>query len=420
MSAPSAIDGGARFADAARALLATPLLDRTHPHWGDVVASRDELRSFFEGACGWNVHVDARGGFARLYKRRRPDRTRPLLRSNGTPMRKEGYALLMLCAAELITRPTTTLGDLAANLEAAALADGSLTAFDQTRRRDRHHFVDAVRWLEDNLLIRVTAGNLQGYADGDGDAVIAADPARFAQLLASTTPPSRIEARSTEEWVAALSEEPRYGAVAGGAGDDRKVRDHARHQLGRMLLDDPVLHTAQLDGHVERYLSSSTGRMVLLKAARRAGFVVEEAADCLVAVDPSASASDRTFGRAADTVTQVAVVLLSQLCPHRTPHTAPFEQLEATVSALLADDEQWAMAYQTSAGARALTSEAVAALEAFGLVRVRRSGDGQAVVALPAASRFLPVVTDRRGHITADGDLGDVSEGGHDERKAAT
>lgn len=413
MSARARSDAEARFAAAAQALLMTPLLDRTHPAWPDIVVERRELRDWFEELCGWNLHVDARGGVARLYKRRTPDPTRPLRRANNTPMRRDGYAILMLCAAELISRPTTTLGDLADNIAVASTSDSTLPSFDPTQQRDRHHFVDAVRWLADNGLITITAGNLDRFADGEGEAVISADPSRFALLLASTTPPSRIQASTTDEWIAALCEEPRYREAAHGEGDEEAVRRHARHQLGRALLDDPVLHPDRLAPHVQRYLSSGAGRDWVLTRVRRAGFRIEESSDSVVAVDPSGEATDRSFGRSVDTITQVAVVLLAELCPQRRPRSLPVAELEATVDALLAEDPRWAAAYQKPDGAATLTQEALETLVAFGLVELHETeppddceparapggdvpGAAAVVTARPVAARFDLTVLDNR------------------------
>jgi uncharacterized protein (TIGR02678 family) len=389
------LDTEDRFARAAQALLGAPLLDRSHDAWADIVIERDELRSFFDEMCGWALTVDPRGGFARLYKRRTPDATRPLVRSSGKPMTATGYALVMMCAAELITRPTTSLSDLAENLEVAATADSTLPRFDATVHAHRLAFVDAVRWLSDAALVTITAGNVDGFVDDSAEAVIVADPARFAQLLASATPPSRIEATDTDSWVAALSDEPRYRDTSQGVGDDRAVRRHARHMLARELLDDPALHHDDHTGHVAQYLASSTGRNRLVDAARRAGFTVEVGADCVVAVAPNRHGTDRLFG-GVDIITQVAAVLLAQLCPDRVPSSLTVDACESTVAGLLADDPGWAASYQQPGGAALLTRSAIDTLIAFDLARRVEADGTPAVAATASAARFTISIADRR------------------------
>ena len=111
-------------------------------------------------------------------------------------------------------------------------------------------------------------------------------------------------------------------------------------------------------------------------AVERAGFVLEEASDVLVAVDPTGEATDRSFGRTVDTVTQVAVAVLDELKPNRdTVDAVPVEDVEAFVADLLADDLEWAAAYQKPGGARALARAALDVLVAFNLVTVDDTAD---------------------------------------------
>lgn len=397
------------FAWAARALLATPFITRGADVWPAIVARSAELGDYFEETCGWTLNVDARRGTARLYKRHRtPDPTRPLLRDNGTAMRRGGYAIVALVAAELVSRPATTVGDLADNLAAASLADTTLPAFDPTVHAHRLQFVDALRRFVAGGFAQITAGDLDRYRGGTGDAVIVADPARFSELLATATPPSRITATTTGEWVDALATEPRYQLVTEGRGDVDAVNRHARHQLGRRLLDDPCVDVESLDDEARRYLASISGRAVLRTAVERAGFILEEASDVLVAVDPTGEATDRTFGRTVDTVTQVAVAVLDDLKPNRdTVDPVPVATVEAFVADLLADDTEWAAAYQKPDGAHLLTREALDVLTAFDLVTIEPAPappedvDGGATPGLvvrpaPSAGRFVTTVIDSR------------------------
>lgn len=365
------------FAWAVRALLAQPFITRGADVWPAIVANSAELTDYFEDGCGWTLDVDARRGSARLLKRHRePDPTRPLRRENGTAMRRGGYAILLFVASELVSRPTTTVGDLADNLAAASLADTTLPAFDATVYAHRLLFVDALHWFVSYGFAQVTAGDLERYSGGTGDAVVVADAARFSELLATATPPSRVTASSTADWVTALTAEPRYQLVLDGRGDADAVNRFARHQLGRRLLDDPCMEVASLSEDQQRYLASIAGRGVVRAAVERAGFVLEEASDVLVAVDPTGEATDRSFGRTVDTVTQVAVAVLDEVKPNRdTVDAVPVEDVEAFVADLLADDLEWAAAYQKPGGARALARAALDVLVAFNLVTVDETAD---------------------------------------------
>lgn len=409
----------AGFAAAVRALLERPFLTRSDDIWPAIVANDTALVEYFEETCGWALTVDARRGHARLHKRRvEPDPTRSLRRDNGTPMRRGGYAMLALVAAELVSRPTTTVGDLADNLATAALADTTLPAFDPTVHAHRLAFVDALRWYVTNSFAQITAGDLDRYHGGTGDAVIAADPARFSELLATSTPPSRVPAGTTDDWVAALSAEPRYQLVEDGRGDSDAVNRHSRHQLGRALLDDPGVIIEDLDDNARRYLASGPGRARLRDATERAGFIYEESSDVIVAVDPSAEATDRTFGRSVDTITQVAIAILDEITPNRDSTDAvSVDTIEAFVDTLLGQDPDWAASYQKPGGAQLLAREALETLAAFTLTTPApttpaatfESDPGTAAATgtlavrpTPLAGRFVTTVIDSRTGFTEE------------------
>lgn len=381
------------FAVAVRALLDRPFLTRTDPVWPAVAAHGDELADYFEDACGWALRIDRRAGTARLAKRhRQPDPTRPLRKSNGRPMRRSGYGMLFLIAAELISRPMTTVGDLADNIAAATRADTTLPAFDPTVHSNRLGFVDALRWYVDAGFVDVTAGDLDRYSGGADDAVLTAEPARFAQLLATATPPSRLQADTTEEWIEALADEPRYQLVEDGRADVEAINRRARHMLGRALLDDPAVLLDDVDDDVRRYLMSGPGRARMRSAVERAGFVFEESRDVLVAVDPTGEASDASFGGNVDIITQVAVAVLDELLPNRDAvEPVAAVDVESFVEGLLAEDRQWAASYQPD-GAATLASAALDVLAGFALV----TRTDHHVAPTAAAGRFVTTIIDSR------------------------
>lgn len=400
-------DQGERFAFAVRALLGQPMIDREHVAYPEVARNGAALTSYFEETCGWTLHVDRRAGTARLHKRRSdPDATRGATRPNGERMRAAGYATLMLVLAELISRPTTTVGDLADNLAAASLADSTLPAFDPTVHTHRLRFVDALRWADEAGLVAVTAGDLARYQGGEGDAVVVADTNLIAQVLSTGTPPSRIRlatgAAEVESWVAALCDEPRYRQAADGLADTDATNRWARHMLGRALLDDPVLDTTTLDPAIGAYLGSSAGRQWLRNRVAAAGLALEENADCLISVDETAESTDRTFGRNPDHTVQVAVAILDEFCPDRVPQDTPIADVVTFVAALLEADATWASKYPRDG--EALAEAAVETLVAFGLART----DGTVLRPTPAVGRFVTTVIDSRSNAAA---------GGHDQEE---
>lgn len=402
----------AERASAIRALLARPLLtrERDEDTFRQVVAHRTDLVDWFDQTCGWPLTVDVPGGTARLVKRRQdPDATRPARRpTDGRPFDRMRYVLAMTVCAELVTRPHTTIGDLADAVAVVTAGEQALPAFDAGDRRHRGAFVDVLRWLDDAGVLAVTAGDLDRFSGERHDAVLQADTKRLAGMLASATPPSRAAAATTEEWVAALTAEPRYGDVTSPDVASEQRNRWGRHQVVRALLDDPAVDLDDLDDAARAYLDTPTGRTVVADAVAAAGLTLERHADVLVAVDESRTATDATFGDGSAIVSQVAATLLDALVgDERRPRATSMAALTATVAGLLADDPGWARTYQDDGGARSLAAAAVDTLVAFGLA----TRDGDRVAGRPAAARYAVTVTDARRPTKPGTDTPDVPGG---------
>ncbi|WP_052667155.1 TIGR02678 family protein [Nitriliruptor alkaliphilus] len=389
--------------EAVRALLATPLITRdADPQRFRLLAvHRDWLAKWFDGTCGWTLAFDLTGGTARLVKRRvTDDASRPAVRpTDGLPFDQLRYVLLMCVAAELVSRPLTVISELADAIGVACAADETLPDFRAEDYRHRAAFTDVLRWLIDQRLVTITAGAIDRYASEQADAVLEADVARLALLPASDRAPSRIDAADTDSWLQALRTEPRYGELS----DDQLAPEQrnlwARHTLIRAVLDDPAVDIESLDARVVDYLASLTGRRLLNVAATEAGLRLERHAEVIVAVDERREATDATFGDRPTTVAMTAGVLLGELVDHqRQPQPRTVAELETVVGALLAADPGWARAYQDERGARRLTGEALAQLQAFGLVHL----EGDQVHARPAAARYRVTITDARRPADAD------------------
>lgn len=384
--------------EAVRWLLAEPLLSSgSHPDAFRLVARHVEwLTDYFEQACGWALTVDVTSGFARLAKRAAVvDGTRPLRRGRGerAPFDRRRYQLLCLVCAELVRHPVTTVGLLAGAVTAGA-------GLDTSRQAERSAFIDALRALIEWGALEVSAGELDAYVGSDrANALLSADTSRLHRLLAAATAPSSLpEDLGTEEATERLVAEPRYGPAAtpetaGAMGEEARNR-WARHRLGRRLLDDPVVHVEDLSDVEAAYLASLSGRRWLRERVAEAGLELEERADGLLAVDPSAVATDLQFPAPAGNAHQLALLLVDQLVVTgydergrsvRRPTRLSAHGLRRAVQDVLDRFPAWAKAYREEGGPDRLARHAVDLLVAFGLARWDPAGG---VEARPALARY--------------------------------
>ncbi len=394
-------------ATAIRRLLAQPLLSRRSDEdaFRMIATERAFLGPWFEDNLGWRLQVDVRSGIARLHKRHgRPDRHRGLKRRRSTkrPFDPLRYQLLAVTCAQLLGRPLTTLGDLADAVARSCNADDALLAVDMTRHGHRSAFAGALLWLLDVGAIEVRAGELEGYGESeDVDAVLHADTTLFPLLLSSDTAPSRIEATTPDEWIAALTAEPRYGSAAidpENADRDQRAR-WARHQAVRALLDDPAVDLDHLPPVVRAYLGTPAGREKVMAVVTTAGLRVERHADVWLALDPGGESSGASFGGSgrASTVQQAAAIVLASLLsgdaagPRHAVQRSR-EALARTLRGAMSDNRQWAKTYRQGDGAGLLLDQALDLLEEFGLA----TSDAGYVSARPAAGRFAVTVSNKQ------------------------
>jgi uncharacterized protein (TIGR02678 family) len=381
---------------AIRLLLATPLVDvgTSAEDFRLVVRHGGWLAEWFDTACGWGLVVDTAAGFARLAKRgASPDASRPLLRTRGTtqPFDRRRYQLLCLVCAELVRHPVTTIGLLAA-------AIGPEADVDTSRHGERAAFVDALRALVAWGALRVSAGDVDAFLDAEGgNAILTAETARLHRLLVSSTAPTTLaEGVDTEAATAALGLEPRYGDAAhdpAGTDDDQRLR-WVRHRVARRLLDDPVVHLDELSDAELEYLANPSGRRWLRDRVAEAGFELEERAEGLLAIDPSALATDRMFPAPHGNAHQLALLLVDRLVStpgedagdrsRRLGSLTP-AALHRSVAEVLERFPGWARSHREAGGPERLADEAVGLLEGFGLVR--RDSDGT-IAARPALARY--------------------------------
>jgi uncharacterized protein (TIGR02678 family) len=386
------------FGAAIRALLEQPLLLRTDEpeRFRAVAVQRAELATWFEDNLGWRLRVDLPAGVARLHKRAAvPDPHRGVRRAHGTGRAFDvlRYQLLALTCAQLLRRPHLTVGDLADAIARVTGGDEALLTFDPTKHMHRLAFVDVLLWLSSMGAIASMAGDLEGYATAEQtDAVLRANTTVIPLLLSSDTPPSTIAATTAEDWLVALTREPRYGVAADDPGlAERDQRNQwARHQLARRLLDDPAVALDALPPAIREYLQTPAGRDKALRVVKQAGLECERHADVWLAVDPSGESSSTTFASSSrpSVTQQVALILLRALVPtdaegQRRPLSRSIHALEAELDSAMKRNPTWAQGAR-KAGVAATCAEALDLLEQFGLVHQV----GGEVRTRPAAARF--------------------------------
>lgn len=380
-----------------RVLLSSPLIsEKSSAELFDLVRRRREpIRQWFDYYCGWALTVEPRLGYARLVKvRAASDSTRPArrLRSGRAAFDRRRYVLLCVVGAELLAVPVTTVGLLANRVASATQADELLVDFDTASRAERMAFVDVLRLLESFGVLDVIDGATDAFVDSAAAKVLyRVDATLLLRLLAAPVGPSELTlpvdevALSFEELVVAVTQEKRYGAST-GRHHDGTVRSDVqrnlwlRHSVFRRLVDDPVLYFDDLTVEERAYLTSPTGRQLLRRAADQAGFALEERAEGVMLVDTDGIATDQRFPDDAGTAKVAALLILDAIT-----EPATIDQLASTAAGLLERFPRWAKTYQVTDGPAVLTTDALAILTAFGLVRVSAG----VVHPLPAAARYL-------------------------------
>ncbi len=403
---------GREEAEAIRVLFARPLLHGAteREEFRLVVGCRARLQEWFEQACGWRLVVDVPGGFARLFKRTdHPDDSRSPLRTRGAlaPFDRRRYEFLCLLCAELSSHPLTTIGLLAQGV-ASATTGYETRRFDSTRQRERMAFVDGLRLLAAWGVVAFSAGEVDAFVDSEhANALVTANTSRLHHLLASDAPPSALPPGDTAEAIGALAREPRYGDAPSGSPevDPEQQRRWTRHSLARALLDDPAVYFERLSEEQAGYCANPAGRRWLRERTAEAGFVLEERAEGILAIDEDSIASDQLFPGPGSNVKQAALLLTDRFAPtdesgRRRLVDRSVVELTAAVRDLLAAHAGWARQYRDEGGAARLAGEAVDLLVRFRLAE----RTGGRVRPLPAIARYAASPSDPSpGHGPEDG-----------------
>lgn len=387
---------------AIRRLLARPLVgQREDPEvYASIVRHARDLASWFADHTGWQLVVDASGGFARLHKTpSHPDATRPATTSarDRRPFDVRRYTLVCLALAALDERPgQTTLKHLVEAVTARSHEVEGVAAFDGTRYGDRRALVDALKLLTELGIVTQRDGDTDRYArSGGGDALYDIDDRRLAQLIAAPSSPSLVDC-------------PADLPLEVYPDTDEGLRLKARHRVMRRLLDDPVVYLDDLDDRERDWLRHSLGH-VHATLEHDVGLLLERRAEGAIAVDPDRELTDETFPDGNSTVKHAALLLAEQLtarvrdardddASEAVPVVAHAD-LAASTSVLLEAVGRrcgWSAAYlDDDRGAERLVEDALALLARFGLV-VRRPAGWEP---RPAIARFAPAApgTDATG-----------------------
>lgn len=379
---------------AVRRLLAQPLVgQREDPEgYALIVRHARDLASWFADHTGWQLVVDASGGFARLHKTpSHPNSTRPATtdRRERRPFDARRYTLVCLALAALDDRPgQTSLKHVVDAVTARSHEVEGIEPYDGTRYGDRRALVDALKLLARLGIVVQRDGDSDRYASsGSGDALYDIDDRRLAQLIAAPSSPSL---------VATPAELP----VEIYPDTDEGLRLRARHRVMRRLLDDPVVHLDDLDDRERDWLRHSL-RFVHDTLDHDVGLLLERRAEGALAVDPDRELTDETFPDANSTVKHAALLLAEQLTARvraarereealdRVPVIGHAELVGLTHQ-LVEDIGRrcgWSAAYRDAdGGAAALARDAMELLQRFGLAR--RHDDGWEP--RPALARFAP------------------------------
>lgn len=335
------------------------------------------LQAWFRDQLGYRLAVETEQ--ARLHKRPAPHPLpRPARSRSGAPFERRRYTLLCLLLAALErTEMQTVLTALAEEVKVLAAAEPRIAAVDFERYAERQAFVDALRFLVDLDVLRLTDGDDSAFLDRSGDALYDVDGRRLAQVLSTTVPPSLVAG-------AGLDPEALVAEVYPPTDEGRNLR--IRHRLMRQLLEEPVLARRHLEAAEEAYLTSQR-HYLLRQIATATGLPVEVRAEGLAVIDAQGEMTDLAFP-ATGTLAHAALLLADLLAaPGRAAPagrvTVPHATLQEEVAGLVARyGRHWSRAYREAP--RRLLADALERLAAMGLVVVRAEG----VEPLPPCARF--------------------------------
>ncbi|MDG4785076.1 TIGR02678 family protein [Micromonospora sp. WMMD1102] len=393
---PAADEPAARLRQAARILLARPLLVAgltDDQEFRLVRTCAAELREWFERETGWRLVADAQT--IRLLKLTADpyDGTHPARDPRAkTPFSRQRYVLTCLALAALErTDGQVTLGRLAEEIVLAAaepaLADTGF-AFTLDRRERRADMVAVVRLLLHWGALRRVAGDEEAYLGAGGDVLYDVDRRVIAGLLAAARGPSMISGATPEARLDALTSEVSLDL------DDARNRA-LRHRLTRLLLEQPVLYYDDLSEPERSYLTSQ--RFALLnRITQLTGLVAEVRGEGIAMVDPADELTDVRMP--AEGMQSHLTLLLAERIAAAGPDGVRVGELHRHTRALAREHRSYWRKHATDPGAEVdLVATALEALRALKLVTVG-PGTDPLVLGRPAIARYAlaePTIRER-------------------------
>lgn len=290
--------------EAARLLLAHPLLIATGPH-GDrfpmVRRHAEALTAMFAQHLGYRLVVEA--GFARLTKAGLPRGAgRGLTRGNGARFEPRHYTYLTLALSVLVTAgDQLLLSQLVAGLRTAAV-DAGIELADPDRQRERRALAAALVQLVDWKVLSEVEGTVLAYADDvRQDALLTVDRDIARSLVAGP-----VRTSDTAEELVTAAAEPGPGGL--------------RHAVRRLVVENPVVYLDDLTPDERGWLRRAQRREQRM-LYERFGLDLEIRAEGVLAVDPADATSDIAFP-GVGTVAQAALLIAGQLVERLRPADA--------------------------------------------------------------------------------------------------
>jgi uncharacterized protein (TIGR02678 family) len=369
---------------AARLLLRQPLLTSRadRQKFSEVRKHAGWLAEWFGREAGWRVQADHSVARLRKIPASHADGSRPA-QPGKQPFSRRRYVLACLALATLERAESqVTLGWLAERIVRLAREDDLAAAgvtFSLQTRDERSDLVAVARLLlEVGVLARV-AGDEQAFVNDTGDALYDVDRDVLSVLLIARRGPSTVDAATTAERLAALTQEP---SPATEDGRNRAIR----HSLTRRLLDDPVLYYDDLSEEERAYLDRQRG-LLLRRLTEATGLVAEARGEGIALLDPTGEATD--LGMPEEGTDGHATLLLAEFLAQRLragrADPVPAQSLVEHMAGLAeAHRGHWRKGVTEPGADRALTAQAVRRLTALGLARETPDG----VIPEPALARF--------------------------------
>lgn len=284
---------------AVRLVLRHPLITSTWPDERALPRVRRfaaQLRRDLTEAFGYRLELH--GSTARLVRTAdRLDPDRPGMTRNGRLFDRRRYAYLSLCLAVLGRAGLQiTLSELADAVGSNANRITGL-GFNPDSGADRRALVDAVGWLEERGVLRLTDGSSASWLGNPRAGEALYDIARDV-IFAMFRPPRVLQQIDS---VRALLERP---MSRGGNAERRAAGQAAR----RAVVESPVVYYADVDADVTNHLRGATLPEDL---HRLTGLRVERRADGVALIDTARLSVEQFPG--AGSVAQAAVLLAVEM-----------------------------------------------------------------------------------------------------------